>query len=81
MQKTIAYSVYLAMEDSGASASGWITSPIVRGLGIQTPDQFSGIADLVVICAVSQVGVLVLLPLVKNWQDRTQPQKARGRGE
>lgn len=69
-QKTIAYAVFLSIIDSGASASGWITAPIVRHLGIDyLTDDWGGLSTLIWICTFSQVGVLLLLPLVRNLKD------------
>ena len=68
-QKTVAYAVFLSVIDSGASASGWITAPIVRHLGIDyATDSWGGVSTLIWIATLSQVGVLLLLPLVRNFQ-------------
>lgn len=64
--KTAAYAVFLSLIDSGDSASGWITSSIVRHLGISYGD-WTRLPELIWIATASQVAVLALLvPCLKD---------------
>uniref|UniRef100_A0A7S2S1G1 Uncharacterized protein n=1 Tax=Rhizochromulina marina TaxID=1034831 RepID=A0A7S2S1G1_9STRA len=66
-QKTLAYAVYLSLIDSGGSASGWITSPIVDRLSIDYGD-WDNMPKLIYIAALSQFACIALLPFLRDWQ-------------
>lgn len=68
-QKTLAYATYLAVIDSGESASGWISSAIITHLGL-TMEDFSALPTFIWIAIGSQVAVLLCVPMLKDWQKR-----------
>mmetsp|Transcript_15910 Transcript_15910/g.30795 ORF Transcript_15910/g.30795 Transcript_15910/m.30795 type:complete len:741 (+) Transcript_15910:72-2294(+) len=57
----ILYSVYLTCFDIGASASGFLTAAIMSALGVTYTD-FSALPDLILICALSFICTVILIP-------------------
>eukprot|EP00615_Pteridomonas_danica_P002048 CAMPEP_0114335382 /NCGR_PEP_ID=MMETSP0101-20121206/5019_1 /TAXON_ID=38822 ORGANISM="Pteridomonas danica, Strain PT" /NCGR_SAMPLE_ID=MMETSP0101 /ASSEMBLY_ACC=CAM_ASM_000211 /LENGTH=106 /DNA_ID=CAMNT_0001466985 /DNA_START=458 /DNA_END=778 /DNA_ORIENTATION=+ len=64
----MAYAIFLSVIDSGSSASGWITSSIVRHLKISYSD-WSKLPTLIWIATICQFSALIIVPFLSDVQD------------
>lgn len=69
----VAYGTLLAVVDTGASVSGWITAPLVRRAKITYGD-FSGLPWLLKVCALAAALALAPLPFVQYDEDESRRQ-------
>jgi hypothetical protein len=74
--RILSYSVLISLVDSGGAASGWVTSAIVRRLGITYSD-WHNLPTLLLIVAASQLFMVAFAPLLRSVEQQRQLEGTR----